>query len=120
MKEKFYNKNIFTSMDYKLLGETIYVYDDNETLVKLTLDDDVESLTETRKDIENRVFFFLYTENNPTVPKPLYVNDKDTLKKSNFDPTKPTRFITHGWMNSRSSLACVLIRDGMFTVMKDY
>ncbi|KMQ93906.1 pancreatic triacylglycerol lipase [Lasius niger] len=87
------------------------MYDDHEHLVQLTLDDDVESLEETQRDIGNRVFFFLYTKNNPTVPNTLYVNDKNALKNSSFDPTKPTRFIIHGWMNSRSSSACVLIRD---------
>ncbi|GAB1868327.1 phospholipase A1 [Camponotus japonicus] len=112
MEEKSYNNDIFTSMDYAILEKTIaYVYDDNENLVELTLDDDVESLGETQMDIANRVLFFLYTKNNPAIPKTLYINDKDVLKNSSFDPTKPTRFITHGWMNSRSSSACLLIRD---------
>ncbi|KAM0729937.1 Pancreatic lipase-related protein 2 [Formica fusca] len=112
VKEKSYNNDIFTPMDYALLeNTTAYMYDDNENLVKLTLDDDMENLYETQMDIANRVFFFLYTKKNPTIPRTLYVNDKDSLKYSNFDPTKPTRFITHGWMNSRSSLACFLIRD---------
>jgi len=114
MEEKSYNNDIFTSMDYAILEKTIaYVYDDNENLVELTLDDDVESLDETQMDIANRVLFFLYTKNNPAIPKTLYINDKDVLKNSSFDSTKPTRFITHGWMNSRSSSACLLIRDGM-------
>lgn len=118
MKENY--TDIFTQTDCKILEETTaYMYDDNETLVQLTLDDDVENLEQTQRDIEKRVFFFLYTKKNPTVPKTLYVNDKNALKNSNFDPTKPTRFIIHGWMNSRSSSACVLIRDGTFTV-KNY
>lgn len=114
VEEKFYNNDIFTSMDYAMLEKTTaYVYDDNENLVELTLDDDVESLDETQMDITNRVFFFLYTKNNPTIPKTLYINDKDVLKNNSFDPTKPTRFMIHGWMSSRSSSACLLIRDGM-------
>lgn len=113
VEEKSYNNDIFTAKDYAILKKTTaYVYDDNENLVKLTLDDDVESLTETGMDITNRVFFFLYTKNNP-ISKTLYINDKDVLKNSSFDPTKPTRFIIHGWMNSQSSSACLLIRDGM-------
>ncbi|KMQ84535.1 pancreatic triacylglycerol lipase, partial [Lasius niger] len=111
MKEKSCANDIFTPMDYKILENmTAYMYDDNENLVKLTLDDDMETLSETQNDIKNRVFFFLYTKNNPTAPKTLYVNDTNALKNSNFDPTKPTRFIIHGWMNSRSSSVCVLIR----------
>ncbi|KAL6432562.1 hypothetical protein ACFW04_006852 [Cataglyphis niger] len=112
VEKKSYNNDIFTPMDYALLeNTTAYMYDDNENLVKLTLDDDIESLDETQMNIANRVFFFLYTKKNSIIPRTLYVNDKNSLKSSNFDPSKPTRFITHGWMNSRSSLACLLIRD---------
>ncbi|XP_072747044.1 pancreatic triacylglycerol lipase-like [Anoplolepis gracilipes] len=112
VEEKSYN-DIFTPNDYAILKNmTAYMYDDNENLVKLTLDDYyMESVKETQEDIENRVFFSLYTKKNPTVPQSLYVNDEYVLKNSNFDPTKPTRFITHGWMNSRNSPACYLSRD---------
>ncbi|XP_029174266.1 phospholipase A1-like [Nylanderia fulva] len=112
-KEQRYNNNdIFTPNDYEMLKETtLYVYDDNENLVELTLDDEVETLGETQMDIEDRVSFYLYTKNDHFLGKRLYVNDQDTLKNSDFDPTKPTRFIAHGWMNSGSSPACFLIRD---------
>lgn len=104
----------FTSLDYTLFeNKVMYVYDDNENLVKLTLNDD--NVEENIDDIEvaKRVFFFLYKKDNPTDPKSLNVNDENALKNSNFDPAKPTRFVTHGWVNSRDSLACTLVRDGM-------
>lgn len=107
-------------MDYALLdGKILYVYDDNENLVRLKFEDEDdeadEGLDDTKNDLANRVFFYLYTKDNPNEPKPLYVDDEEALKNSNFDPEKPTRFITHGWINSRNSAACTLIRDGTWT-----
>lgn len=112
MKEELPN-DIFTPLDYALFKDKVaYVYDDNENLVKLTFDDvDVEE-NGNDSEVANRVFFFLYKKDDPN-PKLLYVNDEDALKNSNFDPKKPTRFVTHGWMNSRNSEACTSIRDGM-------
>lgn len=107
--------DIFTPLDYALFNDTMaYVYDDNENLVRLTFEDseDDESLDETSKDLANRVFFFLYTKDNPSRPQPLYLDNDNALRKSNFNPEKPTRLITHGWMNSGDSSACTLIRDG--------
>lgn len=89
------------------------VYDDDENLVRLRLDDDDEEDNTDLTDIENFVFFLLYTRKNPLRSKPLYVDDEDALKRTKFDPALPTRFVTHGWMNSRKSAACTLIRDGM-------
>lgn len=87
------------------------VYDDDENLVRLRLDDDDEEDNTDLTDIENFVFFLLYTRKNPLRSKPLYVDDEDALKRTKFDPALPTRFVTHGWMNSRKSAACTLIRD---------
>ncbi|XP_033322503.2 pancreatic triacylglycerol lipase-like [Megalopta genalis] len=70
-----------------------------------------ESEEETRKDLYNRVFFYLYTKANPTKSQKLILNDVDALKKSHFDPKKPTMMVTHGWINSESSSAFRLIRD---------
>lgn len=114
MKEEGLPDDIFTPLDYTLFeGKVAYVYDDNENLVKLTLDEvGVEEDDEIDSEVANRVFFYLYKKGEPN-PKQLYVDDEDALENSNFDPAKPTRFITHGWMNSRNSEACILVRDGM-------
>ncbi|XP_011644471.1 pancreatic triacylglycerol lipase-like [Pogonomyrmex barbatus] len=104
--------DIFTSLDYALFeGEEAYVYDDNENLVRLTLEDNGNHEDENDSEVPKRVFFYLYTRDNPTKPEQLYVDDEDTLKKSKFDPARPTRLVTHGWINSRNSTACTLIRD---------
>lgn len=70
-----------------------------------------ESAEQTRKDLHNRVFFFLYTRANPTKHQQLFLNDLNSLRRSNFDPKKPTKFVTHGWINSEGSDAFQLIRD---------
>lgn len=111
-EEAIRDDKVFTPEDYALLEKVMYVYDDNEKLVRITFEDDNKDPIE-KEDLKNHVFFFLYTKENPNEPKPLYVNDDDALTNSNFDFSKPTRFITHGWMNSRNSKACTLIRDGM-------
>lgn len=107
--------NILTSLDYALFeNKEAYVYDDNMNLVKLMWDD-AEEVGDQLNDSEipSRVFFYLYKKNDPN-PKELYVDNEDVLKNSNFDPAKPTRFVTHGWINSRNSEACTLVRDGMY------
>ncbi|XP_011878188.1 PREDICTED: pancreatic triacylglycerol lipase-like [Vollenhovia emeryi] len=110
VKEEVLPDDIFTPLDYALFKDKVaYVYDDNENLVKLTLDDVEEHIDDS--EVPKRVFFYLHKKDNPTDPKQLYVDDEDALKNSNFDPTKPTRFVTHGWMNSRDSVACTLVRD---------
>ncbi|XP_077270025.1 pancreatic triacylglycerol lipase-like isoform X3 [Temnothorax americanus] len=120
VKEQVLPDDIFTSLDYELFQDKVmYVYDDNENLVKLTLDDTGNDEDGDDGDIASRVSFFLYNKDNVNDPKPLYVNDEAALKNSNFDPAKPTRFITHGWTDSGKSPVCTLIRDA-YLGHKDY
>ncbi|XP_076289802.1 pancreatic triacylglycerol lipase-like [Lasioglossum baleicum] len=70
-----------------------------------------ESEEQTRKDLHNRVFFYLYTKANPTNHQQLHLNDLNSLRRSNFNAKRPTKFITHGWINSAYSDAFRLIRD---------
>lgn len=109
-------------MDHKLYltyyheqfkDQIMYVYDDNRNLIRLTLDDvDDQSIIGMCPYLSKCVLFNLYTLKNPTSPQSLNISDENSIKNSNFDPKKPTRFITHGWMNSGRSEACTLIRDG--------
>ncbi|XP_071644563.1 pancreatic triacylglycerol lipase-like isoform X2 [Temnothorax longispinosus] len=120
VKEQVVPDDIFTSLDYELFQDKVmYVYDDNENLVKLTLDNAGNDEDGDDSDIASRVLFYLYNKDNVNDPKQLYVNDEAALKNSNFDPAKPTRFITHGWTNSRKSAACTLVRDA-YLGHKDY
>ncbi|XP_078038270.1 uncharacterized protein LOC144470691 [Augochlora pura] len=70
-----------------------------------------ESLEHTQRDLDNRVFFFLYTKDNPIEGQRLYVDDDDALQKSNFNFSKPTKFVTHGWINTVKDGAVALVRD---------
>lgn len=88
------------------------VFDDDDNLIQITFTDDHEALEITDDNVGERVLFYLHTLRKPNHPELLYVNDTEILRKSSFDPKKPTRFVTHGWMNSRKSSACTLIRDG--------
>ncbi|XP_078032935.1 pancreatic triacylglycerol lipase-like [Augochlora pura] len=64
-----------------------------------------------KNDLRDRISFYLYTKANPSVGQQLYVGDVDTLKRSNFDFSKPTRFVTHGWISTVKDDAVSLIRD---------
>nr|XP_012216705.1 PREDICTED: endothelial lipase-like [Linepithema humile] len=112
VEEAIEDDKIFTPEDYTVLKNTVaYVYDDNENLVRVTFEENDDDGDIIDKNLEDHVFFFLYTKKNPNKQKNLYVNDDDALANSDFDFSKPTRFITHGWINSRDSKACTLIRD---------
>ncbi|XP_076289001.1 pancreatic triacylglycerol lipase-like [Lasioglossum baleicum] len=70
-----------------------------------------ETLAETQLDLSDRVLFYLYTRDNPVEGQPLYIGDVDLLKQSNFDFSKPTKIVTHGWINTVLNGAVSLIRD---------
>ncbi|KAG5347828.1 LIPP lipase, partial [Acromyrmex charruanus] len=122
VKEEVFPDDIFTSLDYALFeNEVAYVYDDNKNLVKLTLEDDhvEQNAYKNDSDLSKSVFFYLYKRDTLIKSKQLYVDDEDALKNSSFDPTKPTRIITHGWRSSGSSESCILIRNAYLQI-SDY
>lgn len=45
----------------------------------------------------------MYTKENPTVPQQIPYNDVLALKSSNFNSSRPTRVVIHGWMNDCNS-----------------
>ncbi|XP_032670871.1 pancreatic triacylglycerol lipase-like isoform X2 [Odontomachus brunneus] len=110
MEEEEIFTELFSPMDYKLF-KGLHVFDDDDNLVEMTFLDDPDALEVTDDNIGERVLFYLHTSKKPKNPELIYVNDTETLKKTSFDPKKPTRFVTHGWMNSHKSKACTLIRD---------
>ncbi|XP_076637268.1 phospholipase A1 VesT1.02-like [Colletes latitarsis] len=90
----------------------LVVFDDDGNPVKVDLTAFFpETEEETRKDLKNRVIFYLYTRSNPIQPDILRVGNVDALKDSNFDPKKPTKFVTHGWIQSCKNDACTEVRD---------
>lgn len=40
------------------------------------------------------------------------VKNAEQLKKTSFNPTKPVKLITHGWLSSGSADTCMKIKDG--------
>ncbi|XP_065371994.1 phospholipase A1-like [Calliphora vicina] len=50
----------------------------------------------------NPVKYYLYTKTNPTKGQRITANEK-SIKESNFNPAHPTRFVIHGWNQSRLS-----------------
>uniref|UniRef100_A0A0K8T9W1 Lipase domain-containing protein n=1 Tax=Lygus hesperus TaxID=30085 RepID=A0A0K8T9W1_LYGHE len=47
--------------------------------------------------IEENVFFYSYTRGNYEVPEQLYINNEMALASSNFDVTKKTKIVVHGF-----------------------
>ncbi|XP_076645357.1 uncharacterized protein LOC143354867 [Halictus rubicundus] len=70
-----------------------------------------ESLSETEKKLANRIYFYLYTKDNPTDRQRLYLDDVDALNNSNFNVSKPTKIVTHGFLNTAYNSAVTLVRD---------
>lgn len=58
------------------------------------------------------VVFELYTPRNPVEMHIIRTGDVESLAGSYFDPSRPTRFVIHGW-NSRGSLTDTF-REGMY------
>lgn len=46
----------------------------------------------------------------------LYTNDTKGLQNSNFDPSRQTKFITHGWKSSAMSTNIANLKDGITTI----
>ncbi|BES94458.1 Lipase [Nesidiocoris tenuis] len=49
------------------------------------------------------VLFYLYTKNSPSTATQLWVNATDAIKSSNFDFSKKTVIVTHGYMDDVNS-----------------
>lgn len=80
-----------------------------------------ETSAEKQQELRNKILFTLYTKANKTCGERLYVGDVDALKKSNFHFSKPTIFITHGWLYNVAPIT--LIRDGeslLYTIYCKY
>ena len=60
--------------------------------------DEALSQPKTRAfNAHNDVYFELYTIHNPREKQLLYLNNPDSVRNSNYDSSKPTRFVVHGW-----------------------
>ncbi|XP_016838416.1 pancreatic lipase-related protein 2-like [Nasonia vitripennis] len=73
----------------------------------------------SRGVLDEPIGFILYTRQNPEEGMNLSVNDPDGLSKSTFSPSRPTKFITHGWKSSAFS-ASVLNMKKEYLAHGDY
>lgn len=39
------------------------------------------------------VKFYLYTQDNPTTAQQLFIDDEESVKKSHFEKSRPTRYV---------------------------
>ncbi|XP_055625118.1 pancreatic triacylglycerol lipase-like [Toxorhynchites rutilus septentrionalis] len=70
-----------------------------------------ENEADTLFNPELDVVFRLHTRRNPVHNQLLKWNDMDTIKKSNFDPANPTRFVIHGWIEGEGATLHWVIKD---------
>nr|CAD7448806.1 unnamed protein product [Timema bartmani] len=57
---------------------------------------------EQRWDATTEVKFYLYTQNNPSTPSVITVNDASSL--GNFDSSHETKIVVHGWQSSATKM----------------
>ncbi|KAJ8917669.1 hypothetical protein NQ315_005116 [Exocentrus adspersus] len=97
---------------YPNLGKNFIMFPDGESGVKIGYLDPPPGSTKILgmgSKVEDDVTFTLYTRDNR--------NDGFQLKgykdlPKNFDKTKKTVFVTHGWMSSGKADTCITIKDG--------
>ncbi|XP_011165027.1 lipase member H-B [Solenopsis invicta] len=90
--------------------KTTYIIDISEHELTPT---DYEELAQTAL----KTSFLLYTRYNPKIGQPLFIDDKDSIKKSFWNPAHPTRIVTHGWRGDiEAGSACDLIRDAYLSI----
>lgn len=65
---------------------------------------------------ERQTVFHLFTRDNPTSSQILALHDVETLRRSNFDANRQTRFVVHGWNNDAKSPLNTAVRNAYLTV----
>ncbi|XP_053959303.1 phospholipase A1 VesT1.02-like [Anastrepha ludens] len=98
--------------DEKVSGEGgWYVPQLNGSLQWMT-EEEAEALSETPTSRSTtRVYYYLYTNENPTTADMLVTDDTESLQKSHFNKNNPTKIIIHGWQSNAKSDLITLIRD---------
>lgn len=75
---------------------------------KLSMEEEIPHFTPRRS-----VLFELYTRDNIREPQLLNALDKELVKDSNFNSSRPTRFVTHGWRSG--GYLTTLFQDGSYS-----
>lgn len=48
-------------------------------------------------DVGRDTRFLVFTRFNPTIGQQVWPSDMASVERSNFSPSRPTRFLIHGW-----------------------
>lgn len=89
----------------------IYFPDENNKLkISYTRNETIKDRSLFNVDIEKAITFTLYTKLNVDNGYTLTF-DNETLKNSNFNFDKHTKFVTHGWYSSGNSSTCIQIKN---------
>ncbi|XP_055594603.1 pancreatic triacylglycerol lipase-like [Uranotaenia lowii] len=70
-----------------------------------------ENEVEPLFDPLNEVVFRLHTRRNPVHPQLIRWDDQGSVLNSNFDPSHPTRFLIHGWVEGQDAALHWVIKD---------
>ncbi|XP_033215724.1 phospholipase A1-like isoform X2 [Belonocnema kinseyi] len=98
----------------------MYIYDDQERPVQLKLEIPDFNLLNLWPNLNEKVTFLLYdNQGGNNSFDILKVDDNDALKKSRFNPKKPTVFITHGFLASSNGTSVTMVRDA-YLKTRDY
>ncbi|KAK9507393.1 hypothetical protein O3M35_007258 [Rhynocoris fuscipes] len=84
-------------------------------LSKFAEDITLKSLT---FDFKDYVKFFLYTKKNVDSYQQVFLNDVNSLKNSNYDASKPTYFVIHGYMDDVTAEIIQSIKNGILGQME--
>ncbi|XP_055919604.1 phospholipase A1-like [Eupeodes corollae] len=76
---------------------------EEKAMIEATLTEELHQTT-FKTNRSDKVRFFLYTQDNPTESVEIFLNDEESLMRSNFNANNPTRFVIHGWMTDHNSL----------------
>ncbi|CAL7943573.1 unnamed protein product [Xylocopa violacea] len=74
-----------------------------------------EQISLLSKDVTT-TSFTLFTRSNPRNGQLLVLNDINSVKRSNFNPKKPTIMVTHGWTANGNSGPCPGVRDAFLSI----
>ncbi|XP_054742093.1 pancreatic lipase-related protein 2-like isoform X2 [Anastrepha obliqua] len=79
-------------------------------------EEQAEALSETPTGRSTaQVYYYLYTNENPTTADMLVTDDTESLQKSHFNKNNPTKIIIHGWQSNGNTALTTLIRDAYFS-----
>ncbi|KAI8434346.1 hypothetical protein MSG28_012414 [Choristoneura fumiferana] len=78
--------------------------------VDLQADPDQNVIEDVQRN-PDRNLYLLFTRRNPTSSQTLEINNADSIRNSNFNPSHPTVIVVHGWLGNQNTNINPTIRD---------